>query len=117
MEDILGFGPLTLNDAYQRPMADAFSPAQRHWTFNAKFPTPLTATSVPNTTSQTHADSDDNWKPLHNAAWWSAQTKGFDWHKEDKIPALKYDHILWRGLMPGKPYPTVRDQTADNADN
>ena len=117
IEDILGFGPMTLNDAYQRPMANAFDPDQRHWNFNAKFPLPLTATSVPNTTGQKHVDRDDHWHPLHDAAWWTEQTKGFDWHTEDKIPALKYDHIMWRGLMPGKPYPTVRDAMADNADS
>ncbi|MFI5095003.1 MAG: hypothetical protein ACHQIK_16290, partial [Candidatus Acidiferrales bacterium] len=38
-------------------------------------------------------------KPLHNGAWWSAQTKGFDFSKEDRVDAGRYNLILWKGVM------------------
>lgn len=48
IEDVLGTGPMTLNDAYARPMADAFDIQQPpDWTYTAVWPLPLTATKLP----------------------------------------------------------------------
>jgi hypothetical protein len=47
-------------------------------------------------------------KPLHDAAWWAAQTKGFDFSVEDHLDTAKYNRILWAGTMGNRPYPTVR---------
>ncbi|MGC9269962.1 beta-propeller fold lactonase family protein [Acidiphilium sp.] len=102
IEDILGMGPMTLNDAYERPMAHAFSRADKSWNFNAIEPVPLTTTTLPVSTQAMLAPK---WHDIHNAAWWTAQTKGYDWRVEDHIPAVAYDHILWEGMMPGRPYP------------
>ncbi|WP_287761763.1 bifunctional YncE family protein/alkaline phosphatase family protein [Acidiphilium sp.] len=106
MEDILGIGPMTLNDAYERPMTAVFSRDDRKWTFNAAVPQPLSATTLP---IKAQTQDEPEWQPLHNAAWWAKKTKGYDWRKEDAIPAVAYDHILWEGMMPGKPYPTERN--------
>ena len=106
IEDVLGFGPLTLNDAYERPMTNAFSEQAANWSYTAIAPQPLTATSLPLTTQ---AMLMPEWHDIHNAAWWAQQTKGYDWQVEDRIPTAAYNHVLWEGLMPGKPYPTLRD--------
>lgn len=102
IEDVLGFGPMTLNDAYERPMAHAFSRKDKNWTYEAVEPAPLTATALP-LTSQ--AMLLPKWHDIHPATWWAAKTKGYDWHMADHIPSMAFNHILWEGLMPGKPYP------------
>ncbi len=106
IEDVLRFGPMTLNDAYERPMARAFSQQDANWTYTAVEPAPLTATQLPLTTQ---AMALPVWRDIHDAAWWAAQTKGYDWHAEDEIPAVAFNHILWQGLMPGQPYPAARN--------
>ncbi|HUX73014.1 MAG TPA: beta-propeller fold lactonase family protein [Steroidobacteraceae bacterium] len=102
IEDVLGMGPMTLNDAYERPMTDVFSRNDGRWTYAAEEPAPLSATQLPMTR---RAMLLPEWHDIHNAAWWTAKTKGYDWRQEDKIPAVAYDHILWQGMMPGKGYP------------
>jgi len=104
IEDILGIDHLSIHDEDQRPMTDVFDLNQASWTFTATVPTPLSATTLPITT----ADNLPAWKPSHPAAYWAALTKGFNWSKEDEIPTAEFNLILWNGLKPGLPYPTVR---------
>ena len=33
------------------------------------------------------------------------QTRGLDFSKEDRVDAVSYNKILWKGLMGTKPYP------------
>ena len=47
-------------------------------------------------------------RPRHDAAWWAAQTLGFDFRKEDLNDAQKYNRVLWKGLMGDRPYPARR---------
>jgi len=102
IEDVLRIGPMTLNDAYERPMTDVFGRKHARWTYAALEPAPLSATHLPMTR---RAMLLPKWHDIHNAAWWAAKTKGYDWRQEDKIPAVAYDRILWQGMMPGKLYP------------
>jgi hypothetical protein len=37
-------------------------------------------------------------KPTHNAKYWAAKTRGFDFSGEDRVPADLYNRILWEGL-------------------
>jgi hypothetical protein len=37
-------------------------------------------------------------KPTHNAQYWAAKTRGFDFSAEDRVPADLYNKILWEGL-------------------
>ena len=41
IEDVLGFGHLNLNDAYQRPMTAIFDLNQSAWTYDAIVPAPI----------------------------------------------------------------------------
>jgi hypothetical protein len=41
------------------------------------------------------------------AAYWACQTRGLDWSQEDRIPAVLFNQILWKGLTGGLPYPAV----------
>jgi hypothetical protein len=52
-------------------------------------------------------------KPPHDAAWWAAKTRGFDWSDADKVAvetgdADSYNRLEWEGVKPGVPYPTRR---------
>ena len=48
--------------------------------------------------------------PVHDAAYWSEKTKGFDFTSEDKLDSGQFNLVLWNGLK-GKdqPYPAERD--------
>ncbi len=110
MEQILGIAPLNLNDANAAPMANAFNidrPAD--WTYTATPSRYLMQTTLPITyPSHMSASLGDAPKPLHNAAWWAAQTKGMDFSVEDHLDSAKFNRLVWTGVMGDKPYPTVR---------
>ena len=109
IEDILGTPHLNLNDAVAEPMADAFDLNQKKWTFSAVPSALLAGTTLPIPASAYDAMASlKHPKPLHDAAWWAAQTKGFDFSVEDHLDTERYNSILWAGTMGNKPYPTVR---------
>ena len=105
IEDVLGLGHLTLNDEYQRPMTDVFDLKQSAWNYTAITPAPiaenLNAALKLNGTAQSFQDSQP-------AAYWARQTRGFDWSHEDRVPAVLFNQIIWRGLTGGLPYPSAR---------
>jgi YVTN family beta-propeller protein len=109
MEDILGTGHLSINDAFQRPMADVFDLSQKDWAFEAKIPAPLSATSLP-------LPKQAVWHNAHPALWWYARTAGYDWSVEDKIPAVAYNVVLWDGLHHNVPYPLRPGQSLTDSD-
>jgi hypothetical protein len=106
IEDILGTDHLNLNDAYAAPMADVFDLSQSTWTYKAGASPYLrgTADAVPGT----HFADADPVQPVHAAAWWAHETQGFDWSREDRVPADLFNRIIWKGFEGDKPYPTVR---------
>jgi hypothetical protein len=106
IEDVLGAGHLNLNDAYQSPMTDVFDLSQSDWTYSATPSAYLYGTTLP--LPQMHADAGTIPRSTHTAAWWAAQTRGYDWTHEDKVPAVLFNRVVWRGLYPGRPYPDVR---------
>lgn len=118
IEDVLGMGPMGINDAVVEPMADVFTTELKPWTYTAIVPEVLRTTKLPvpgNTSSSSGASSGTEASPgaalpRHDAAYWAAKTRGFDFSVEDKIDSAKFNRILWQGLV-GKevPYPTVRD--------
>lgn len=116
IEDIFGAKHINLQTASARPMADVFDIWRdpNDWTFNAVASTLLKNTTVVqldegNSTVQ-FAEGPDL-KPTHDAAWWEAKTRGFDFSGEDRVPPDLYNEVLWDGLMAGKPYPVLHSNT------
>ncbi len=106
IEDILGIDHLNLNDAYAQPMYDLFDLSQSKWTFNAK-PSPYLRGTADATSNIEYSDNLPA-TPAKSAAWWAAQTKGFDWSKEDHIPSDRFNRIIWQAFKGDAPYPTSR---------
>ena len=121
IEDIFSTQHLNLNTYYSRPMADVFDiTSSGNWTFTAIASTLLKQTTV----AQANRDSKilyaegPDLKPTHDAAYWAAKTRGFDFSREDRVPADLYNKILWEGLK-GTPAPAThsRFQKTDSDDN
>ena len=114
IEDVLGLGTLGVHDAGVPPMANAFDITKSEWTYSA-VPAPILLTStLPIMAKQILANGhalDSLPRPTHDAAWWEAKTRGFDFSVEDRIDSEKFNRILWEGLMGDKPYPTTRSGT------
>jgi hypothetical protein len=114
--DILGIEHLGTYDALERPMTDAFSMSTAKWDFNSIVPDILRTTQLPlpvataKNTLKKNVLSAFYAKPRHNASYWAAKTEGFDFSREDRVDAAKYNLIQWQGLIgENVPYPTVRD--------
>jgi DNA-binding beta-propeller fold protein YncE len=101
IEDILGLDHLSLNDAYQPPMSDVFDLSQREWRYTATASPLLLGTGL-QPLLPPRARSQSRMWPTHEAAWWTARTRGYDWSEEDRIPVAAYNHVLWEGLMPAR---------------
>jgi len=114
IEDVLGLEHLNLNTAYQRPMTDVFDISKgRGWTYNAVASTILKTTTLAQSMINLQGGTIEfaegpDITPTHAAAWWSEQTRGFDWSSEDRVPTDLFNEVLWEGLRSGEPYPTVR---------
>jgi len=108
IEDILGTEHLNLNTYYSRPMADVFDiTSSGSWTFNAVASTLLKSTTLGLDPKKVEFASGPNLKPTHNAQYWAAKTRGFDFSAEDRVPAELYNKILWEGLK-GKAAPAAK---------
>ncbi len=107
IEDVLGLDHLSAYTASQGPMTNAFDLSKTSWTYKAIFPAVLESTSLPQPGASV-ARAGDRSKPLHDARWWARQTKGMDFSAPDKVNAVAYNRILWKGVMGNKPYPTAR---------
>ena len=102
IEDVLGIGPLNLNDAAAVPMADVFDLHQTTWSFTATPSALLANTTLPITFPSSAKIAP---RPTHNAAYWAKATAGMDFSAEDRFDFAQYNRILWQGLMGNKPYP------------
>ncbi len=114
IEDVLGLEHLNLNTAYQRPMTDVFDiGATGYWNFAATASVYVKETGInlsslwPDGKVQ-FAEGPADPRPTHDAAWWDAQTRGYDWSKEDRIPTAAFNRVLWTGLKGSAPYPVLR---------
>ena len=101
IEEVLGIGPLNINDALAVPMADVFDMNQATWSFTATPSAMLKATTLP----ITFPASATLLRSTHDAQYWARATAGMDFSVEDRIDFARYNHILWEGLMGAKPYP------------
>jgi YVTN family beta-propeller protein len=114
--DILGIEHLGTYDALDRPMTGVFSKKSKKWDFNSIVPDILRTTQLPlplataKNTMKKNALSAFYAKPRQDASYWAAKTQGFDFSREDRVDAAKYNLIQWQGLVgEDVPYPTVRD--------
>ncbi len=106
IEDVLGMGHLSINDAFQRPMTDVFDLSQTGWDYNATPSQYLYGTTLPLPTRQ--ADAGPIPASTHGGAWWAAATRGYDFSHEDRVPAVAFNQVVWHGLFGSRPYPTLR---------
>lgn len=104
IEDVLGIEPLSMFDAYQRPMADIFDLKQTSWTFRATPSAALLGTKLP---VPKHGRK-RRFAFAHDARYWAAATRGYDWRAEDRINADAYNHVLWQGIRGKQAYPGAR---------
>jgi len=108
IEEILGLQNLGVHDAGLPPMTDAFDANQYRWTFHATPALVLFNTQLPLADAGIQVNLTSIPRPTHDAAWWQARTKTFDFSQEDRVPTDLFNRIIWEGLMGDKPYPAVR---------
>jgi YVTN family beta-propeller protein len=106
IEDVLGLGHLNLNDEYQRPMTAVFDLKQAAWSYTAITPVPIARELGIALKQSELAPAFHDAQP---AAYWARLTRGFDWSQEDRVPAVLFNQILWRGLTGGVAYPATRN--------
>ncbi|HYL13362.1 MAG TPA: hypothetical protein VEV41_10005 [Terriglobales bacterium] len=110
IEEVLGLSKLGVHDSGVPPMTDAFDTKQSNWTFSASPALVLYNTQLP-LPGKSAVDLNTIPKPTHDAAWWEARTKGFDFSQEDRVDPEQFNRVIWQGLMGDKPYPTTRSGT------
>jgi DNA-binding beta-propeller fold protein YncE len=118
IEDVLGTEHLNLNTASQRPMTEVFDlRSSGRWSFTAEASTVLKTTQLVANAGGLGARfaRGPDVRPRHDAAYWAKATEGFDFSEADRAPPARFNEVLWKGLMGGKPYPhTARTARADD---
>ncbi len=110
IEDILGTQHINLNTAYQEPMADVFDiRSSGKWSYTAEASTVLSGTMLAQaaTTLGVAYAKGDVVVPKHDASYWAKATAGFDFSEADRVPPGKFNRVIWKGMMGGKPYPST----------
>jgi hypothetical protein len=93
-------------------MADVFDiNSSGAWTFTAVASTLLkqTTLALAQGDSKVQFAEGPDLKPTHNAKYWAAKTRGFDFSGEDRVPRELYNKILWEGIK-GTPAPVPHSQ-------
>src|SRR5262249_44970808 len=103
IEEILGVGPIGLNDALSAAITDVFDTRSNSWSYKAAVPDVLRTTQLP-LPPTAHACNDAS---KHPSTYWARAMANQDFSKVDQIDPVSFNHELWRGLMGDKPYPTA----------
>ena len=53
-----------------------------------------------------------SWAAQLSDAQMDKVTAGFDFSQADQVPPVRFNKVLWAGLMSGKPYPAIKGQAA-----
>ena len=116
MEEVLGLKQfLNLNDALGHPMTDIFTTTPQAWSFTASPSNYLYATELPLPEAPVGMMIP---KSTHNAAYWARVTRGLDFSDSDRVDPLKYNRILWKGMMHNRPLPlSLRKAHSDDDDD
>jgi hypothetical protein len=97
IEDILGTDHLNIHTATAAPMAALFDLSQKNWDFKAIASDYLKNTQLPVPNGAYASKSVP--RPTHDAAYWAAKTKAFDFSVEDHLGNVeKFNRIVWQGL-------------------
>jgi hypothetical protein len=124
IEDIFATEHLNLNTFYAEPMADVFDiKASSKWNFTAVastllkplLTTPIAAGGLGFDPAKVQFAAGRSLKPTHDAQYWDAKTRGFDFSSEDRVPAQLYNKILWVGLK-GTPAPETKTSFSKSAE-
>jgi YVTN family beta-propeller protein len=115
IEDLMDINHLNFRDADAAPMADLFTRKPDFTPYVAIVPGDLCVAPVdPNLVpacATPGVQISAAVPPLHDAAWWAAKTKGFDFSDADRVDSDAFNRVLWQGTMGDKlPYPTVRSR-------
>jgi YVTN family beta-propeller protein len=119
IEDVLGAPHINLNTAFQRPMSKVFDiKSMGAWTYNATASTVLLSTSLKLAQGKDTVKFAEGpiVKPKHSAKYWTRVTKGFDFSDADRVPPLRYNQVLWKGLMGSKPYPKMANNNVNRVE-
>jgi len=113
IEELLGMQPLGLNDGLQPPMRDVFTRELHKWNYTPIVPEVLRTTTLPlpprTSANQLPASKLGNVRPAHDAAYWAAKMRGFDFKRSDHLDTARFNRVLWEGLKgEGVQYPTTR---------
>lgn len=100
--EVLGLDHLGLFDATQGPMTDVFDLNQSKWSFKAVASGLLANTQLPVPSGDIKTAA---FKPTHGMRYWALATRGMDFSVEDRLDAVAYNKLLWKGLMSGRAYP------------
>jgi DNA-binding beta-propeller fold protein YncE len=103
MEEILGIGPIGLNDALAAPMSDVFDRNAADWSYKATVPDVLRSTKLPLPPSDRASIA----LPKHSPAYWTKAMIGQDFSGPDRVDAATFNRSLWRGLKGDEPYPRI----------
>lgn len=121
IEEVLGIGPMGLNDALAAPMTDVFDIRQRSWTYHAVVPAVLRATALPLPPANTantqrfasHALAACFSHSLRDAAYWQRVMAGEDFAVQDQLDTGRFNQAVWHGLMGDKSRRPTRRAGAD----
>ena len=88
-------------------MTDVFDLKQTAWNFRAVPSAALAATKLPLPKKRASARRRRS-AFAHDATYWAAATRGYDWSAEDRIDAAAYNRVLWQGIRGAEAYPLSR---------
>ncbi len=106
IEEILGIGPIGLNDALAAPMSDVFDRTSSNWSFKPIVPNILRSTRLPLSKINT-AEARVEY-PRHPARYWARvmAKAGRDFSRIDAGEFGSGNRELWVGLKGNEPYPS-----------
>jgi DNA-binding beta-propeller fold protein YncE len=103
IEEILGTGPIGLNDDLAAPMSDVFDTSVTNWSYKPIVPEVLRTTRLPLPSSQRASKA----VPRHSSGYWAAAMAGQDFSQADHLDNDAFNRALWRGLKGDTPYPAT----------